>query len=261
MSQARLLIVDDDPNVREVIAHTLRYSDCVVDTAGNGVEALIKIRQELYDVLILDLEMEPVGGLEVLESARRLDPDIVVIILTGHSSVDSAVKALRLGAFDYIFKPSSPGNIRERVREGINHRQQALQHRQLLGKINILHQVLNDMETQHAEPASPDPERRFIRTDTLVIDTYHRSVTLSGELLDLTTSEFDLLTCLVSASPSPISPRQIVNAVLGYDVEDSEASEIVKWHIHRLRQKIEPDIHHPRFIKNVRFKGYLWSGE
>jgi DNA-binding response OmpR family regulator len=260
MTQARLLIVDDDANVREVIAFTLKHSDCIVETAANGVEALIKIRQELYDLLILDLEMEPVSGLEVLESARKLDPDVVVIILTGHSSVDSAVKALRLGAFDYIFKPSSPGSIRERVREGINHRQQALQRRQLLGKINILHQVLNDMEVQHVEPAPLDPERRFIRSGKLVIDSFHRSTTLNGDLLDLTTSEFDLLTCLVSASPSPISPRQIVNAVLGYDLEDHEASEIVKWHIHRLRQKIEPDIHHPRFIKNVRYRGYLWSG-
>ena len=261
MDSPRVLIVDDEPNIRLVLKRALSREGCDVDTAENGAEALKKLSEITFDLILLDLFMEPVGGLQVLEAARELDPEIVVIILTAHGSVESAVEALRLGAFDYLFKPSTPEAIRKCVQEGLHQRQQGLQRRHLLAQIDVLRQLLDDLDVDVGLGTSPKVETRFITSAKLLLDRNHRIATWDDKLLDLTTTEFALLVCLVDASPTPMTPRQLVSQAMGYDVEDSEARDIVKWHIHKLRKKIEPDMKKPRFIVTVRYEGYLWRGE
>ncbi len=101
---------------------------------------------------------------------------------------------------------------------------------------------------------------RFLRAGKLVVDKHHRTATFDGRLLELTTTEFNILVCLVESAPKPVSARQIINIALGYDLDDSEAGELAKWHIHQLRQKVEPDPATPVYIKTVRYQGYLWGG-
>jgi len=259
MSEPKILIVDDESNIRFVLKHALKYEGYLLDCAANGAEAIQKLNHASpYDLLLLDLKMEPIDGLQVLQAARQHDPDLVVIILTAHGSLESAVEALRLGAFDYLFKPATPEAIRRRVYEGVQQRRQALQRRQLLHQINTLRQALNTLNDDDAL-ALLTPNTRFIRSNNLVIDRHHRQASLGDTPLDLTTAEFDILLCLVSASPAPLSSRALVNRALGYDCEDTEAREIIKWHIHHLRRKIEPDLTHPHYIKTIRSQGYLWS--
>ncbi len=259
MNPPRILIVDDEPNIRFIWEHTLSHEGYILDSAADGAEALQKITQGNYDLLLLDLRMEPIDGLQVLREVRERDPDIVVIILTGYSSVESAVEALRLGAFDYLFKPAKPEAIRRRVGEGLLQRRQSLRRRHLLAQIEILRQALKDVDIENELVVPPAVSRRFIRSRGLVIDSHHRTTTLNGTLLDLTTTEFDLLLCLVKAAPQPVSAGQLMINALGYASETGEARDIVKWHIHHLRQKLEPDPAEPRYIKTVRHKGYLWT--
>lgn len=259
MSRPRVLIVDDDATVRFVLINTLKHQGYTINSASNGSEALKELEQNNYDLLLLDLHMSPVDGMEVLSQVRAKDPYLSVIILTAYSSVESAVEALRLGAFDYLFKPATPDTIRQRVKEGLQHRQQVLRQQTLLTKIETLRQTLNEITPEQVPPHPPEPNIRFARSGQLVIDNHHRQATLNDNLLDLTTAEFDILVCLVKAAPEPVSPRNLVKCALGYEVEETEARDIAKWHIHHLRRKIEVD-KSPRYIKTVRHKGYLWLG-
>ena len=265
MKPAHVLIVDDEPNIRLILEHTLRREGYRLDTAANGSEAIAKIQQTSYDLMLLDLHMQPVDGLHVFDALRQHDPDTVVIILTAYGSMDSAVQALRLGAFDYLFKPATPDAIRQRVREGLQRHQEVLRKGELLGQIGKLRQMLNEIPglpgVEEAQAAPPDADQRFLIAGSLIIDRHHRSATLEGRLLELTTTEYNFLLCLAQAAPQPIAHRKLVNCALNYDCEESEACQVVKWHIHHLRQKVEPDPSHPCFIKTVRYQGYLWSGK
>ncbi|MBN1666773.1 MAG: response regulator transcription factor [Anaerolineales bacterium] len=259
MQTSRILIVDDEANIRHILERTLRRENYCLEMASSGMEALQKIRENVYDLILLDLFMEPLGGIYVLEELRKIEPDTVVIILTAHGSVDSAVQALRLGAFDYLHKPAAPSIIRQRVQDGLQHRQQALRKRQLVSQIENIRQMLLEIEAQ--EVNLPAIGQRFLVRGSITIDLHHRSVTLGERLLELTTAEYDFLFCLVEAAPHPIGHCDLVRHALNYECQEREASEITKWHIFQLRQKIEPDPKQPRYIKTVRHKGYLWSGE
>jgi DNA-binding response OmpR family regulator len=260
MLQTRILIVEDEKNVRLVLEHTLRDSGYVLETAVNGQEALQKISQYHYDLLLLDLHIGyDINGMQVMEAARQQDPDVSVIILTGHASLETAVEALRLGAFDYLFKPTDPTTIRQRVHDALAQKQKTKQKQQILSQINDLRAALNQLDDEIPIVEYADTNGRFLHSAPLVIDKQHRVVTIADDLLELTTSEFDLLTCLVEASPAPVSPVDLVKRALGYDVDDREARETIRWHIHQLRRKIEPDSRRPIYIKTVRYKGYMWS--
>ena len=260
MDTPHILIVDDEANIRFILERTLSHEGYVMDSAENGQEAIKKLGNSAYDLVLLDLNMKPVGGIQVLNAIRDRDSEISVIILTAHSTIDSAVEALRLGAFDYLYKPATAEAIRQRVREGIQHRQQNLRRLRLLDQIEDLRQSLIDLDNETETIGQASSPRRFVRTGKLVVDKYHRSATLDGKLLDLTTAEFDLLVCLADVAPSPVSPKRLVMAALNYDVDEVEAREIIKYHVHQLRQKVEPDSANPKYIKTVRYKGYFWSG-
>lgn len=258
MDSWQILIVDDEPNVLYLLRNTLLSEGYRVETAPGGVAALEKLASSTYDLVLLDLNMQPVNGLQVFEALRRQHPDTEVIILTAHSTVDSAIQALRNGAFDYLLKPATPQLLRQRVREGLQHRQQVRQQQRLLAQVRQLREVLEDLEPAGEPPAN---STRYLRSGSLVIDRHACSAHFAEQPLTLTTTELNLLACLVEAAPAPVAPRTLVQTAMGYDCEEAEAREIVKWHIYHLRQKIEPHPSRPRHIKTVRYKGYLWTPE
>jgi DNA-binding response OmpR family regulator len=261
MEDPKILIVDDEANIRKILERTLARSGWKVETANDGQEALTKVSVETYDLIMLDLYMEPIDGMEVLERIKQVDPDTVVIILTAHGSLDSAVEALRLGAFDYLFKPASPESIQLRVKEGLAFRKAALQRRRLMSQIESLKNMLADLDDGDVDQPASLPKERFLKSRELVIDRSHRTAILGENLLDLTTTEFDALVLLVENSPQPVAAGLLVRYALGYEAEEKEASDIIKWHIHQLRSKIEPVQDKPQYILTVRYKGYLWAGE
>lgn len=255
-----ILIVDDEPNVLNILTHTLTCDRYLVDTASNGLQAIEKIRQHSYHVILLDLNMQPVTGLEVLKSLRQVDLETVVIILTAFSTVDSAIDALRLGAFDYLVKPAEPEAIRERVNEGVRRYEQALIQKKLQRQLSSLHQTLQILDPVSVSQVSTSGSANLIERGALEIDLDHRKVRMNSRDLDLTSSEYKLLVCLVESAPKPVSPGVLVHRVLGYATSANEACEIIKYHIHNLRQKVEPDPAKPIYIKTIRFEGYMWCG-
>lgn len=115
MKNKPILVVDDEKNIRLTLSHALESLDVPVRTAVNGEEALKKIKEEAFGLLILDLKMPGMDGMEVLRRVRESWPKIRVIIITAHGTIESAVEAMKLGAVDFVQKPFSPGEIRELV--------------------------------------------------------------------------------------------------------------------------------------------------
>lgn len=115
MKRSAVLIVDDEKNIRLTLSQTLEVLDLETDTAVNGEEALAKLRGKEFGLILLDLKMPGMDGMEVLRQVRDIRPDIRVIIITAHGTIESAVEAMKLGAVDFIQKPFAPIEIRELV--------------------------------------------------------------------------------------------------------------------------------------------------
>jgi DNA-binding NtrC family response regulator len=112
-----ILIVEDDTNVRESLLSVLASKDYAVEAVSNGEQALRVIEQKDYDVLLLDLQLPKVSGMEVLANARKLSPDTSIVILTAHGSIENAVEAMKLGADDYLEKPPDAGQLLETAQQ------------------------------------------------------------------------------------------------------------------------------------------------
>jgi len=119
-TKCSVLIVDDEKNIRLTLFHTLESLELEIETAMNGEEALSKMKEKLYNIILLDLKMPGMDGMEVLRQVRRIYPNIRVIIISAHGTVESAVEALKLGAVDFIEKPFVPKEIRELVSKVID---------------------------------------------------------------------------------------------------------------------------------------------
>lgn len=115
MNKQPILVVDDEKNIRLTLSQTLESLDLPVRTAVNGEEALKKMKEEAFGLLLLDLKMPGMDGMEVLRRIRRTWPKVRVIIITAHGTIESAVEAMKLGAVDFVQKPFTPGEIRELV--------------------------------------------------------------------------------------------------------------------------------------------------
>lgn len=111
----RILIVDDEERFRTTLAKRLTERELEVFTVGSGMEALDEIKKRLYDVIILDIKMPGLSGIEALAEIKKLHPGIEVILLTGHASLDSAIDAMRQGAYDYLLKPCDIDQLMEKI--------------------------------------------------------------------------------------------------------------------------------------------------
>ncbi|MBM4456816.1 MAG: response regulator transcription factor [Chloroflexi bacterium] len=231
----RALIVDDDAGVRFTLSETLQRAGYEVAAAASGEAALDLLRDRPFDLAILDLNLGTrVDGLRVLEGIRWRWPQMAVVILTAHGSLESAMAAIREGVDGYLLKPAEPNELLAAAREALA--------RRLL----------------RAAPSS-EPQRpaRVLRHGPLLLDLDKRQLECAGRAVDLAPAEFSLLACLIENAHRTVPPKELVRVVQGYEPDyQHEARQIVKWYIHRLRAKIEPAPTHPRFILNVRGVGY-----
>lgn len=233
----RLLIVDDEPDVLFTLSHCFDPKKYCVDTAANGAESLHQIAHNTYQLILLDLNMAPISGLEVLTELRKINQETVVIILTAFSTLDSAIEALRLGAFDYLIKPAPVETIRKRSAEALKRYAQ------------------NQLLTQSL---STPLDTSLLVSGELVLNLPQQTATYANHPLELTTTQFKILQTLVQSAPKPLAPLKLVEKTLGYECTPLEAAGLMKFHIHELRQKLEPDPEKPRHIRTIRLEGYLW---
>jgi DNA-binding response OmpR family regulator len=278
-SSAHLLLVDDEANIRLTLGTMLQRAGYEVSTASSGAEALALLEQRTFDLMLVDLKMPGMDGMQVVAASRNIQPDLTVIVLTGQGSLDTAVEGIRYNIFDYLLKTTEPQRVLERIRAGLSMHAQERRRRELLETMSAVMQELRDggapgvpAPAYTPAPGTPTPSanlppelaannqsERLVSVGLLQLDTWRQVASLNGRTLTLTPTEFRVLLCLAEHVGTMLSYGQLVKCAQGYDTSEAEAGELIKPHIHHLRQKLEPDPSSPRYILNVRGKGYLLS--
>jgi DNA-binding response OmpR family regulator len=256
---ARILLVDDEADIRVTLGALLERSGYAVTTADSGEQALQLLEQQTFDLLLTDLKMPGIDGMQVVAAAKQRHPDLPVIVLTGHGSLQTAIDGLHQQIFDYLLKTTPPNQVIARVAAALAaHTQEQRQH-QLLDVVgSALHELRGDPLAFEAGRSAAASERMFT-IGMLQLDTWHQKATLAGRSVPLTPTEYRVLLCLAEHANTMLSYAQLVRSAQGYDAGEIEASELIKPHIHHLRQKLEADPNTPHYILNVRGRGYLFS--
>jgi len=222
----KILVVDDEPKIVRLVRGYLEQAGYQVIAAYDGKEALAAARRESPDLIILDLMLPSVDGLDVTRSLRR-ESDVPIIMLTARVDETDKLIGLELGADDYVTKPFSPRELVARVRA-----------------------VLRRVENRSLRPTA-------IEVGDVVIDPARRLVSVAGKLVELTPTEFDLLYILAREPGRVYSRMQLLDQIQGYDYEGYERT--IDAHIKNLRHKIEPDPRHPCYILTVYGIGYKFA--
>lgn len=255
-NSARVLIVEDEDHIRSGLRDVLVKNGYQVDEAESGEEALPRLQVHRFEAAVLDIRMRGMSGIELLKAIRSRWADLPVIILTGHGTLDSAIAAVRAGAYDYLLKPALPLDILNIVSQAVLVGQRKREEARMLQVIRESLQRLEDLD-ENGEVALPrSPGSRDLQVGRLYIDLTAYEVSKDGNPAHLTPSEFNLLVALASRVGEAVEYAQLVKMVLGYQAELWEAKELIKRHVFTLRQKIEDDPASPNFLLNVRGVGY-----
>ena len=260
-----ILIVDDEPSVRTTLAALLRHAGHTVTEAASGEEAIALLGAEEYDLLLADLKMPGVDGLAVVQAAQARDPQIVCIILTGHGSLDSAIGSLRLDIFDYLLKTVDPQEVVKRVAAGLRRRAERQRQRTTIQQLVAVATALGARSPSPDErPVSPGAvrpvraRRASLVIGRLAIDPIRQTAIRDGRTVALTPTELRVLLYLAEHAGTLVPYAELVQRAQSYPaVVGTEAADLIKPHLHHLRQKLESDPTHPHYLLNVRGQGYL----
>ena len=223
----RILLVEDEKNIRDAVAAYLERAGYWVTPAADGQEAVDAFSLHQFDLVILDLMLPRLPGEKVCRIIRDTS-DVPIIMLTAKGEVEDRIVGLELGADDYLVKPFSPRELVARARA-------------LLRRVH----------------ADSEPQREVLEFGELTIDVSGHKVLVSGEEIDLTASEFKLLTTLSRYPGRVYSRMELVEKVLGYDFEGYERT--IDSHVKNLRAKIGDDPRNPRWIYTVHGVGYRFE--
>ena len=227
MSAGRILVVDDEPQIRRIMRTTLTSAGYEVDDAKTGEEGLVKMRDFRPDLVLLDINMPGMGGLAACREIRA-DPNVAIIMLTVHNTEADKVQALDAGADDFVTKPFSTPELLARIRAAL---------RRL--------------------PVAPSTPAR-LQVGQLTIDFDARTVTQAGKTSHLTPKELDLLRYLTQHANEAVPHRELLQAVWGPDYGDQV--DYLRAFIKSLRKKIEPNPEQPQYITTEPWVGYRFHG-
>jgi DNA-binding response OmpR family regulator len=230
----QVLIIEDDPDIQELLQIHLKDLNCEVVTAFDGESGLQNAFGRTYDLIILDLMLPKMDGLDVCKELRAHKINTPILMLTARSEEIDKVLGLETGADDYLTKPFSVREFIARVKA-------------MFRRVKMIRDT--DKET----------EKSIITKNQLVIEVDKRKVTLADDRLDLTPKEFDLLVLLASNPGHSYTRKRLLRMVWGYDFEGYEHT--VNSHINRLRAKIEPDPNQPEYILTTWGVGYRFTDE
>lgn len=259
--QGHILVIDDEAPLRQTLARILQRSGLEVTTAGSGQEGLKYLGQQAFDLVFLDIRMPDMSGLEALKTIHARFPDLPVVLFTAQPDITTAVEALREGAIDYLLKPLQPKALIDRTQAILAHRQKDIRRRELQAQIDTLQAELKNLESETSGPSGESELKvevsdRFLTRGQWTLDLHVRRLTIGGRVVDLPPTAFDYLLVLVRHSPHVVDYQTLVAEAQGFQAEPREAQEIVKWHIHHIRQAVEPEVGRPSLLINVRGSGY-----
>jgi two-component system KDP operon response regulator KdpE len=227
-SHGKILIVDDESSIRRALHNTLHGMGFNVDDASNGEEALQIVREEKYDVVLLDINMPGIGGIRACREMRRSLPRLGILMLTVRDSEEDKVAALDAGADDYITKPFNIRELAARIRAAVRR--------------------------SSASHVDPDAE---IRIGNIELDPARRLVRKAGEPVHLTPKEFDLLRYLMAHAGLPITHARLLHAVWG--PEYGGELEYLRTFVRQLRKKLEEDPAEPAYLLTDSHIGYRFA--
>lgn len=223
-----ILVVDDEPKIVQIARDYLEHAGMTVLTARDGKGALAAVRSAKPDLVILDLGLPELDGLDVTRALRR-DSNVPIIMLTARGEESDKLVGLELGADDYVTKPFSPKELVARVRAVL----------------------------RRGETASENSGAQTIRAADITLDVPRMSVTVGERGLEMTPTEFQLLATLARQPGRIFTRAQLLDAVRGIAFESYERA--IDAHIKNIRHKIEPDPHEPRYILTVYGVGYKFA--
>ncbi len=231
----RIMVVDDDEGVRTTVSWALEAEGFEVDTFDNGVTALEALHRSLPSLIILDLSLPGLGGLDLLREIRRAEEregrwSLPIIVLSGRDSETDRIVGLDLGADDYLVKPFSPAELAARAR-------------------SVLRRSTAGATRRVFSPKGEGVE----------IDREARQAWIDGTAIELAAKEFDLLAYFLDHPRRACSREELLTAVWSSHGEWQNEATVTE-HVYRLRSKVEADPQHPTRLRTVRAVGYRWEG-
>jgi len=230
----KVLVIEDDKEIVELLNIHLKDLDCKVDKAYDGNDGLKKAGMDGYDLIILDVMLPGLDGMEVCRRLRAKENYTPILMLTAKSEEIDKILGLETGADDYLTKPFSVREFASRVKA-------------ILRRVNMIKENFNADNKQK------------VQFKKLIIDAEKRKVTMDEDIINLTPKEFDLLWLMASHPGKSYSREQLLNQVWG--LEFSGYEHTVNSHINRLRSKIEADLNHPKYILTTWGIGYRFNDE
>lgn len=264
---AYILVVDDEGANRYSVSKTLQKVGYVVSEAANGEEALDMITRQAFDVVLTDIRMPGIDGIELLRRIREHAPEVIVILMTAYATLGNAVEALRLGAHDYLIKPSSSADIRQSVARGVERARNLKRRRNLLDAIksDVYELAVSDvtLPPTDEEKDKPSPDslseadmNASMQLGPMLLFPKRYQISIEEQEIDLTPTEFDLLLYLAAHRGRVVTCSELVREVRGYAVEEVEAREVIRPHVSNLRRKLKEASTEADLIVNVRGIGY-----
>jgi DNA-binding response OmpR family regulator len=241
--KGNILVVDDDQVERQTLTDILRLEGYHVASAANGEAALDFVRQNPVDLILLDLRMPGMSGLEVIKVLNHASPDVEIIMLTAHGSMDSAIEALRNRVQDYLLKPASPTLILDSVARGMVRRN------------------AKQKSPGNQEESEKDENIIFSLKDGTMVDFSRRLIRCGSHTVSLTPAEGRLLKIFSENVGKVYSHRELVLLVQGYSTSQQEAPEIMRPLVSRLRQKLSKFPAVLNRIISLRGTGYVFEKE
>lgn len=236
LNMARVLIVDDEEIARFSLAEILRLEGYLIKAVGSGQAAVDILRTATFDVMILDMKMPGMSGMDVLRSLVDTLDELKVIVLTAHGTMDSVIQALRFRVHDYLLKPVFPEQVIASIESALRSKQEERSGRGDTGAGQV---------------------RYFKLPGDALLDFNKRTIIWDKGNISLTPTEAQLMTILVDSVGRLISHSELVFSCQGYKVDNEEAAKILRPVVSRLRQKLSALPDWNEWIKNVRGAGYV----
>lgn len=264
--RARILVVDDEKNVRQTLHDLLIIEGYDVVAVESGEAALEALRtsqagsrtpDDGFDLMLLDLKMPGIDGIETLRQASKIVPDLKVILLTGHGSMESAIASLRLGAQDYLLKPLQANEILSSVARGLAQRVEQQRKRLLLQQLETGIKQLKDVEGIETPPSVDQVVISL--PEGVMADLARREIWRGNQRVSLTPTEGKLMRVFLENRGQVLTHQDLVFLVQGYETTDWEAPEVLRPLISRLRRKLGTFPGGDEWIANVRGTGYVFD--